>query len=240
MAPSGTSTPKKFLPPAVLAACLAVIVLIGFLLYRRSHPAAPPAASPFKTMVDRGLSDADKAMLQKKIDDQLAAIDATEKSGKHDITQYLLLGNLYYEIGDLAKSEDAYQAILKTNPNDAPSLENLGQDQLESGDYAGAELSWEAAMKSEPDEDYFIRIADLIDQHLPNQRASIGPLLDNAVATLGQTSGLLYRLGEWYEENGQYEEAMSHYQVAYQLSGKDASIKQTMDALQAKISLQGK
>ena len=219
----------------IIAACVFVILIVGALVYRRDHVLSTPSNS-FKTIVDRGQSAAEQAADQKKIDDQLALIAQTEKNGTRDISQYLTLGNLYYGAGDLAEAEQAYQNILDTNPNDAPALENLGQAQLESGNYGGAELSWTAALHSSPtDTGYDIRLANLIDQYDPTHEATIGPLLESAISSNGQTPDLLYRLGQWYEKNGQYAEAMSQYQVAYELADKDPSIEQTINELQQKM-----
>ena len=39
----------------------------------------------------------------------------------------------------------------------------------------------------------------------------------------------MLELGNWYRAEGMYDEAISHYKVAYQLSGQKASIKEVLD-----------
>lgn len=221
--------------PVIAVIAIVIVLIVGALVYRRDHGSARPVPV-FKTQVDRGLSPENQIVMQKKIDDQKALIAETEKNGPRDISQYLILGNFQYGIGDLAEAAKTYRVILQALPNDAPSLQNLGQVQSEAGDYAGAEISWRASLKSEPDAGYYLRIADLIDQHVPERRGDIGALLEDAIRSVGQTQNLVYRLGQWYEQQGKFTEALSHYGVAYQLSGQDPSIKQTMDEVQEKIS----
>ena len=124
------------------------------------------------------------------------------------------LGNAYNTIGELAKAKEAYGRILVRNPNDAPALENLGTTLYLMQDYYGAEESWLAAAEISGSEPHILRLVDLINNHIPEHKAQVRDILEIAITHLGQTPGLLAALGEWYFEQGDFDRAVSHYEVA--------------------------
>jgi len=214
---------------------LVVVAVTGWLLYRQVNPPAPVVEKPtLLTVVDRGISEEDLAIQRQKIADLEAQIAEKNAAGERDINLILQLGNLYYGIGELEKSVEQYNDILSTHPNDAPSLENRGQALLEMGDYVGALESWQQALAVNPYEVTYLRVADLITEHFPESQDQVRIVLENAITNLGQTAGLLKRLGEWYEANEMYDEAISHYKVALQLDPDDEWLKNQIDIVKQK------
>jgi tetratricopeptide (TPR) repeat protein len=211
--------------PKLLIAALVVLGVVGYLWYQDYVvERAPREEEPeLVTWVDRGLSEEAKAELELRIQTLEAAM-ATDSEIAGDISKILELGNLKYRFGDLAGAREQYEKILSTHPTDAPAHENLGQTLLEMGDFAGAEEHWRAAIAASPYEVTYIKLADLIVEQFPDRQAEIQPLLEEAIATLGQSAGLLVRLGEWYAANGLYDEAISHYKVAKQLEPDNEGI----------------
>jgi len=137
------------------------------------------------------------------------------------------LGNLKYQLGDLAEAKEIYTTkILADHPADAPALENLGQTLFEMQDYKGAELRWRAAISVSPWEVTYLKLVNLIAAKFPDRQQEIQVILEEAIANLGQSAGLLLRLGDWYANNGQYDRALSHYQVAKQLAPEDSLINE--------------
>ncbi len=225
-------TPKRLL---VLLAAL-VIIVVGLFMFRdRFLPGGTSPdgnTTPLVTWVDRNLDPDVKAEFEVRISTLEAAMQS-DSTLANDIGEMLQLANLKYAYGDLAGAKEWYEKILATHPNDAPAHENLAQTLLEMGDYAGAETHWRAALTTNPYEVTYIKLADLIRDHFPERQAEIQTLLEDAIATLGQTPGLLVRLGQWYEANGDYESALSHYHVAKQLSPDDTSIDILIDEAEA-------
>lgn len=215
---------------------IVVIGVIGFLWWGKAHPKSTVQPPVTVSEVNRGFSEKDRVAFQGKIDAMKAQIVEKDAAGKHDISLTLQLGNMYYTMGKLALAVEQYQSILKDHPKDAPALEAMGQAYLEMGDFSGAERSWRSALAIEPLEDYYIRLADLIDQHFADREADIRPLLEQAVTNIGQTPGLLARLGDWYAKNNDLPAAISHYEVAQTLAPSDDSIKQTIVDLRAKLA----
>jgi len=215
---------------------LSVVAVVGWLLYKQMNP--PPPAPPQQTIiptVDRGLSEEDMAAQRQKITELEVQI---AQAPERDISLILQLGNLHYGIGELAVAVENYDDILSTNPNDAPALENKGQAQLEMGDYIGALESWQKALAVSPFEVTYLRVANLIDEHFEGEEENVRLVLENGITNLGQTPGLLKRLGQWYESQGMYAEAISHYKVALQLDPDDAWLKDQIEILKRKESEQ--
>jgi len=219
----------------IAAAVLVILILVGFWIFR-----AIPASAPNQTgtdvpgnqsIVDRGMSDEQEQMFRDKIAEFEATAAKNEAEGTRDIGVILQLGNLYYTVGDLEIAASWYQNILNTNPEDAPALENFGQVQFEMGNFAAAETSWRKAVDSAANEQIYIKLADLIEDHFPERNADIQFILETAIANNGQTVGLLVRLGQWYADREMYDEAISHYQVAKQLDPGSQGITAEIESL---------
>ncbi|TAK03549.1 tetratricopeptide repeat protein [Patescibacteria group bacterium] len=207
----------------------AVVVIVGGLWAGKSWRATHPAAPALLELVDRGIDAENMA----KFEERIAAQEAAVAEGERDISELLVLGNLYYSVGDLKKAAAAYRDILSSNPNDSAAHENLAQALIEMGDYAGAEAQLRAAADVSAYEPTYLKLADLIDEHFPARRAEIQVILEAAIGNLGQTPGLLTRLGKWYADNGMLKEAISHYEVARQLAPDDQAIQAEIERLEA-------
>ncbi|NBS41416.1 tetratricopeptide repeat protein [bacterium] len=226
----------------IAAAALAILILAAGWAWRTWY-AAPVGPEPVEgspqsivKTVDRGMSEEQLQMFRDRIVTIEATVNDNEANGTRDISVILSLANLYYEMGELDTAATWYENILKTNPNDAPALENLGQDLIEQGDYSGAEAAWRKALDIEAYEPIYLKLADLIDERFPERTAQVQGVLETAIANLGQTPGLLTRLGQWYASQGKLDEAISHYEVAHQLAPKDESIAAELEALKRERS----
>lgn len=224
----------------VAAAVLIVAGLGGSWVWSsfRSSEPTPEGEPVLTTTVDRGMSDEQKQVFLDRIAEIEAIAAENEANGTRDISVILSLGNLYYQVGELATAATWYRDILRTNPTDAPALENLAQAQIEMGDWEGAALSLRAAVNVSAYEPSYLKLVDLIDERFPEQSAEIQTILEAAIANLGQTPGLLARLGRWYAEEGQLDEAISHYQVAHQIDPDDTAIAGELARLKALRSLE--
>ncbi len=218
---------------------LIVIVAVGsfwyqdYLKYKNEQDIE--VESEFITYVDRGIAEEFQPIFDQKIAELEAVIE--EQGADPNIGDLLRLANAYYEVGELAKAKDTYAKILIQNPDDVPALENLGTTLYEMKDYYGAEEAWVAATELAGSEYHIIRLADLIDEHIPEHRDRVGPMLELAIAEIGQTPALLARLGEWYFDQGNYERAVSHYQVAISLAPDDEGLKVRLEEIRTAWTL---
>jgi tetratricopeptide (TPR) repeat protein len=236
-------TNMKFfkVPLRTVVFTLAVLVLLFFGLAWKFRWLETPNQSSsnekiFLSYVDHGLKDEDRARLEQKISDLENRL-ATDAEFTKDLSQWLYLGNLKYQLGDLAGAKEIYETkILADHPADAAALENLAQTLYEMEDYEGAELRWRAAISVNPWEVTYLKLVDMIASKLPERQGEIQGILEEAIANLGQSAGLVNRLGDWYADNGQYERALSHYQVVKQLAPENEMIDEKISKMRALMS----
>ncbi|MBU0531104.1 MAG: tetratricopeptide repeat protein, partial [Candidatus Uhrbacteria bacterium] len=213
---------------------IVIIVVVGAFWYQDyvKYQQVPEETGPeFLEFVDRGLDEE----LQAKYDLIIAELEASiADQGEMPNTGDLLnLGNAYYAVGELGKAKDTYARILIQSPDDVPALENIGTTLYAMGDYYGAEDAWVAATELAGNESHILRLVDLINEHIPEHKDRIKPMLELSIAQLGQTPGLLTELGEWYFEQGDYDRAISHYQVALTVDPDSDSIKKRLAEIRA-------
>jgi tetratricopeptide (TPR) repeat protein len=223
--------PKKAL---VLIAILILLVL-GFLWYRQGLPGSGRSES-FSPVVDRGfMTPEDEQYAQSLIE---KAERELAESEERDLTLILIAGNAHFTYGNLAEAIRYYDDILSTHPSDAPALENKGQALYDGGDYKGAKEAWHSALLSDPRENTYLRLARLYTNELSEESDRTLPLLEEAIATRGQTVPLMLSLANWYRDNNQYEEAISHYKIVLQLDPENSDVAEQIQVLQAELTKQ--
>jgi len=219
----------------LLLLAIVIIVVVGAFWYQDYVKYQPGEGSgtetEFVTYVDWGLSDEDVETYNLVIAELENTISEQGETPKID--DLLKLGNAYYGIGELGKAKDTYARILIQSPDDVPALENLGTTLFAMEDYLGAEEAWVAATELSGSEAHILRLVDLIDDHIPQHKDRVKPMLELAIDQLGQSPGLLTALGEWYFEQADYDRAISHYQVALTLNPDSDSIKKRLDEIKA-------
>lgn len=198
----------------MVAIVVILVVIAAVFLFR---PEANRESAPeLRTFIDKGLSEEAQAEFDLRIATLKASIEASVEFNSHD---HLLLGNLYYQVGELGLAKGAYDAILEKSPDDVGALENLGVALELMRDYEGAARSWTRALSLSGSVTTVIRLVDVIEEHLPEQYDRVDDVLELAIESLGQDEMLNGRLAKWYFENGMYDQAQSHYEVAEALSG---------------------
>ena len=220
---------------ASILVSILMLVAIGFFAWRQTAAWKDPEGTTetFLERVERGMRSEDRAVFESQLQQLQHEWDEKHAKGERDTQLLLRLGNAYYTIGELKLAADQYRNILSTNPNDAAALENLGQTQLEMGDYLGAEATWVKAIDASPFEATYLRMVELINVHIPEQHARVKDILEHGITNLGQTYGMMIRLGDWYASEGQYDRAVSHYEVALQLN-ENAEARKQLEVYRAK------
>jgi len=169
-----------------------------------------------RTYVDKGLTEEARIEFDLRVATLKSSIESNDEFVGGD---YLRLGNLYYQTGELGLAKEAYEEILDRSPNDIGALENLGVTLELMGDYKGAAQSWTKSLSLSGNITTVIRLVDIIEEHIPDQYDRVGDVLELAIESLGQDEQLNGRLARWYFDNGVYDKAMSHYEVAEMMSG---------------------
>lgn len=227
---------QGYLRAIVIITILAGVVLAG-LWWRQQQPAqeqGEPSNQPEQTIqktVDRGFDEEGWQKMQERIEADKQALREAEENGEEVINKHLQLGNAYYAAGELQKAVDQYDTILETHPNDPPALENKGQALYEMGDYFGAEAAWRKAVGIDPQVHTYLKLDELYTKHLTQRYEAFGPMLEEAVANLGQSRGLMIALGNWHKEQGNIDRAISHYEIAIELSDNTDDLKEELAKL---------
>jgi len=217
---------SKFRGYLVLAAII-IIAIVGsfwlqdYLRYRDQGPVIDE--TEFLTYVDRGLTEE----AQIHWDSVIAELEASIASQGEEpsLGDMLELGNAYNTVGKLAEAKEMYGQMLVRVPTDAPALENLGSTLYLMEDYFGAEGAWLAAAEISGSEPHILRLVTLINEHIPEHKAQVKDILEIAIDAVGQTPGFLAALGEWYFEQGEFNRAVSHYEVAVDLAPENENLQ---------------
>ena len=147
---------KHYHGAVAAAAAIGIVLLLVFVV---RPELANRSEEEFKTYVDKGLTPEMRAEYDVRIATLQASIAADEKP---DVGKLLLLGNLYYQTGELLLAKQEYMEILEISPNDSAALENLGQTLADMGDVYGAEARWLQALEVSAQVVTVARVVDLI------------------------------------------------------------------------------
>ena len=96
-------------------------------------------------------------------------------------------------------------------------------------------IVWQKAIDLSPFETTYLRLADLINKYMPENKADVKIILEHAITNLGQTPDLMIKLGDWYADNGDFERAVSHYEVALQLVPENEAAREQMELYRAQV-----
>ena len=201
----------------ITASIIVILVVVAAIFIFRPEANKYSTDPDVRTYVDKGLTPEAQAEFGLRVSTLKASIDAADEFNAHD---YLLLGNLYYQTGELALAKEAYEAILEKNSDDVGALENLGVTLEQMHDYKGAAQTWTKSLSLSGNVGIVINLVDVIENHIPEQYDRVDDILELSIQSLGQDEQLNTRLAKWFFENGQYDKAQSNYEVAETLSGK--------------------
>lgn len=159
--------------------------------------------------VDRGLSKDQFFELQLRIE------ILEQKEGAENILE---LADAKYRIGDLAGAEELYISILESIPENATVLDILGQIKKERGLLSEAETLWREVILLDPQEEIYLKLIDLLLSEQNTRIDDAKTLVQEGIATLGETVELLLREGDYLFIQEKYKDAENAYRKAFQLA----------------------
>jgi tetratricopeptide (TPR) repeat protein len=130
------------------------------------------------------------------------------------------LGELYFGIGDLAHSEEAYQSALRTYPNYHRALAWLGQLRAAQGKYAGAAELYRKALAVIPLPIYAAALGDIYSKLGEKDKAKRQYDLVDVIARLSALNQQLFRrelAAFWSDHDQRLPEALEFAQSELQL-----------------------
>ncbi len=116
--------------------------------FKKAQFFAPRYATRAYKNVQEGLASTYR--LQKRFNEALSKINGTIKAGFYDFYTYQVLGEIYLDMGDEEKAQDAWGKSLSLNPKAARILSNLGTLYLRKGQLFKAKEYFQAAIEADP------------------------------------------------------------------------------------------
>lgn len=143
-----------------------------------------------------------------------ALIEEAESTG--DKANYRDIGLLEEQLGNLGSAKRYYEEYLKEYPSNRVALQNYANLLYEMGEYNEAEIVYENIIRSYGmNISIFMRLVDSIEaQNQDGSRTEeLIRILEQAVASSGQTNYLMRKLSEVYESLGDCDMAIKHLEI---------------------------
>ncbi len=189
-----------------------ILFLAGLFEYRQIQKSKTNQTPQFKTAIDRNLKPEDQKRLQEKITEILTKIGNDRQI--EDLESWIELANYRSILGDLASAEETLKIALELNSLNYVAWGNLASVREERGDLGGAEDAYRKAIDLMPIAVFYVKYTDFLKNNFfPERIDDYESLLKIAVARFGQLPEFIGALAIFYEEQGRFEEALSHYRV---------------------------
>ena len=222
---------KGILKLSITIVAIVILIVFGFLWLKNSQFSTDDKYAGLTTYIDKNLTDERAAELNL----QEQTLTASLENDSTSLENWRDLGLIRYELGDLAGAAEAYEQAVEINPLNYPSWASLGDMRKHMGDYIGAELAYTKAIELYPNEDdYYYKLIDLWQRYIPERDEDIHDMLVWMIQNLGQDRESLVHLAEWYMDHGEYEEAVSHYEVALQYDPENEDLQEDLEEAKRK------
>gem|GEM_PF-6665561 len=165
----------------------------------------------YPATIDRHLKPDD----QKRIEGQIADL-VKQIGGKRDVAEldlWITLGNYRDIIGDLAGAEAAFTTGTELNAASYVLWANVAGVREERGNITGAEGAYRKAIDLQSNPSIIVKYADFLYNHFSDRTDDYEKVLQNGVSQFGQLPEFIGALAQFYETQGRYDEAISHYRV---------------------------
>ncbi len=214
----------------------AVLVGGAVVYFAVSNP--PTFADPYAGLVTEitpSISDDKKAEYEAHIAEVTAEIATKSAAGEYVLDVYFVRGGDYQHLGKLKLAFEDYQTVLEGDPENETAWGNSGDLRIAMGDVEGAEMYYKKAVEVYPAETTYNKLYRYYLQYRAEDRdAAVETLLKEAMEKVGPSVPLYVKLGRWYVEHNDRENAILAYRQAAVLDPDNQSIK---DELQKALAL---
>ena len=116
-------------------------------------------------------------------------------------------------------------------------MNNLAWIYIEKGEYGKAEGYIKTNIKNNPDfSNWYINLADLYRSFMPEKRSEILQLMQQGIDYKTEDFVLTMYLASFYEEEGEYENALEWYKKALVLDPESTFVQNVIPSIEAKIA----
>ncbi|MBT4856804.1 tetratricopeptide repeat protein [Candidatus Uhrbacteria bacterium] len=170
------------------------------------------------TQVDVQIEDDLRFFIENELNVWESALAAHDRVGAEpDLNLLLLVAFNAKHLGNLELAKETYDRYFETHTTNYTVYSNYGSVLRLMGDLEGSARAYRQAIALDPDIEAFymslVRVLDEMGLH-----EEVEDVYKDAINEIGQTRALLVALAEWYEEQGDCEKAISHYEVAFDLA----------------------
>jgi len=147
------------------------------------------------------------------------------------VSIYIYLGQQYYGIGDLSKSQEMYAAALRLDPNHDQSLVGLSIVLSEAGKINESQQLLEQAIKNHPkNAEIWIRYIDMR-QTIGVSAEDMEDLYIKALSETERHINVLTRSAQFYEQQGDVGKALALWEEAVQSYPSNPAYQQEVNRL---------
>jgi tetratricopeptide (TPR) repeat protein len=142
---------------------------------------------------------------------------------------------LEYSLGNYAAAREAIERLLAENKINYGAWMISGDILAAMEDWKGADAAYLKVVELGGLDQLLVeKVEQLWRNHFPEKNPKIKGLLEAAIAYDGQKSFYMVKLAQWYAEQGDYANAVSHMRVAATLEPNTQAIKDDLAAYEAK------
>ncbi len=194
---------------------------------------------PLKS-VERNLSKEEIAIYEKRLKEGQKALEEVNSNSpdysKDKAGRYIYLAQIYYGLGELAKSENNYNFALELTPNNPNIWTGLYLTRLEGGDFSGARDAIQKARELSPqDPDIWKKLIELrrekFGSDFPDQRG----LFNDALVATNFHQDIYVAYAQYLESQGKLKEALEQWQAVVKSYPGNASYKEELQRIEAMV-----
>ena len=223
-----------------------VLLLLGSVVavyFRLNVPTAPVEISPYSGADPQVFNPAAKEIAlfteeqKKQVVDELELYGRTVKENSDYVAGWLQVGLLKKIIGDYIGARDAWEYAALLRPNQEAAFKNLGELYWHYlPDYPHAEENFEKAIEIKPDDISTYRaLSEFYQYSYLDKKSRASKVLKEGLKKNPNELNLLTALGYYYEEEGNYKEAIGWWEKALTQSPDSESIKKVIKEIQSKL-----
>lgn len=197
------------------------------------------ASDPYTGLeTERGNSvdESTRNIVEQRLSLSLAALNAQKGTDDLDLNLYNSIIFDAWTLGDLVLAREMSEEYFELNSVNYGAWNMYGNILVAMGDLVGAEDAYVQAVQLNPNvEEHYRDLINVISED-PERSDDVKEVLETLILNGGQSSWSMVRLGEWYYNNDDCEEAIAHYEVAAQLAPEIEAIQTDLDGLRTECS----
>ena len=224
---------KGALPSKLLLVVVAVLIA-GAAVYLLLPKAQELPSDPFAgypTEITSQLSPEKQTQTEEEIAALTTQINDKVAAGEYALDLYFMRGGDYQRLGHLQLAFADFETVVSGDPHNETAWNNMGDILVTIGNIEPAEAFYKQAIEATPSENTYNKLYRYYTQYREDDRfEAIGPLLTEAIAAVQSKAPFYVKLGRWYLDKGDKEQAVRSFEAALELDPENQELKMELDA----------